>query len=131
MQREIINPWQWQEKYGFVHANKVMDATTTLYLAGQTATDEHGRYAYPDDMARQLDQVVANIETILAQAGMDFSNVVRLNVYTVDLAKMMAAHDHMVELLQSRGCRHVGTLLGVSALAAPDALVEIEVTAAA
>jgi 2-iminobutanoate/2-iminopropanoate deaminase len=85
---------------------------------------------HPGDMKKQLDRVVANIEAVLCAAAMDFSNVVRLNVYTVDMPGILAAHDHMVELLQARGCRHVGTLLGVSALADPNALVEIEVTAA-
>jgi enamine deaminase RidA (YjgF/YER057c/UK114 family) len=42
----------------------------------------------------------------------------------------MAAHDHMTAALQTLGCRHAGTLLGVTGLASPDALVEMEVTAA-
>lgn len=129
MQKEVINPWQWQEQYGFVHGNKVIDASSMLYVAGQIAADEHGRCLHAGDMEQQLDQVVANIEAVLSGAGMDFTHVVRLNVYTVDMSKMLAAHDHMAELLRTRGCRHVGTLLGVSALADPDALVEIEVTA--
>lgn len=130
MQREAINPWQWQEQYGFVHGNKVEDAGTTLYVAGQIAVDEAGNSVHAGDMRKQLEQVIVNIETILGHADMDFSHVVRLNVYTVDMPAMMAAHDHLVALLQARNCRHVGTLLGISALAVPDALVEIEVTAA-
>ena len=130
MQRQIINPWQWQEPYGFVHGNKVEDASTTLYVAGQVAVDDQGNSVHAGDMRGQLEQVIANIETILGQAEMDFSHVVRLNVYTVDMPAMLAAHDHMVALLRERHCRHVGTLLGVAALAAPEALVEIEVTAA-
>lgn len=130
MQREVINPWRWQEQYGFVHGNRITDPSTTLYVAGQIAADESGRCLHPGDMEKQLDQVIANIGTVLSQAKMDFSHVVRLNVYTVDVPKLLAAHDHMVALLQARGCQHVGTLLGVSALADPQALVEIEVTAA-
>lgn len=131
MRREIINPWRWQEKYGFVHANKVTSASSTLYVAGQTAVDENGVCACPGDMTGQLDRVIANIETVLRAADMDFTHVVRLNVYTVDMPGILAAHDHMVDLLHSRGCRHAGTLLGVVALADPQALVEIEVTAVA
>jgi enamine deaminase RidA (YjgF/YER057c/UK114 family) len=130
MKIEIINPWQWQEQYGFVHGNKVSGASTTLYVAGQTAVGEDGRNVSPGDMNRQLDQVVANIETVLRQADMDFSHVVRLNVFVVDMPKMLASHDYMADLLRSRGCRHAGTLVGVTALADPEALVEIEITAA-
>ena len=129
MKKEVINPWTWQEQYGFVQGNKVTGAATTLYLAGQAPVDEQGRCVHPGDMRKQLEQVIHNIETVLRQANMDFTQVVRFNVYTVDVPELLAAHDHMVELLKARGCRHVGTLLGVTALADPDALVEIEVTA--
>lgn len=130
MQREIINPWTWQEAYGFVHANKVSGSGELLFLAGQTASDAQGHTLHPGDMARQIDQVLANIGTILGQGGMDFSHVVRLNIFTVDLPALMAAHDHMTAALQRLGCRHAGTLLGVTGLAAPGALIEMEVTAA-
>ncbi len=130
MQREIINPWTWQEAYGFVHANKVSGSGELLFLAGQTASDAQGHTLHAGDMAKQIDQVLANIGTILAQAGMDFSHVVRLNIFTIDLPALMAAHDHMTAALQKLGCRHAGTLLGVTGLAAPGALIEMEVTAA-
>jgi enamine deaminase RidA (YjgF/YER057c/UK114 family) len=84
---------------------------------------------YPGDMARQIDQVLDNIAAILEQGGMDFSHVMRLNIYTIDMAKMLEAHDHMVQSLAARGCQHTGCLLGVTALASPGALVEMEVTA--
>jgi enamine deaminase RidA (YjgF/YER057c/UK114 family) len=130
MQREIINPWTWQEAYGFVHGNKVSGSGELLFLSGQTASDAQGHTLHPGDMPRQIDQVLANIGTILGEAGMDFSHVVRLNIFTIDLPALMAAHDHMTAALQRLGCRHAGTLLGVSGLAAPGALVEMEVTAA-
>jgi len=46
------------------------------------------------------------------------------------MAAMMQAHDHMTANLKQRGCQHTGCLLGVTALASPGALVEMEVTAA-
>lgn len=130
MQRDIINPWTWQEVYGFEHANKISGARELLFLAGQTASDDKGHTLHPGNMAAQIDQVLANIGIILQQGGMDFSHVVRLNIYTVDLPALLAAHDHMTARLRELGCRHAGTLLGVTGLAAPDALVEMEVTAA-
>ena len=129
MKREIINPWTWQEALGFVHGNKVTNAESTFYLAGQTASDENGHCLFPGDMEKQIDVVLNNIAAILEQGGMDFSNVVRLNIYTVDMEKMMAAHDHMTSSLKQRNCQHTGCLLGVTALASPGALIEMEVTA--
>jgi len=130
MQRDIINPWTWQEAYGFVHANKVSGSSELLFLAGQTASDDQGHTLHAGNMAKQIDQVLANIGRILTEADMDFTHVVRLNIYTIDLPALMAAHDHMTAALQTLGCRHAGTLLGVTGLASPGALVEMEVTAA-
>lgn len=131
LEREIVNPWSWQEALGFVHGHKVTGAASVLFLAGQTASDDDGKCLCIGDMAGQIDQVLRNIGTILRQGGMDFTHVVRLNIYTTDLPKLLASHDHMAARLAELGCRHTGTLLGISALASPGALVEMEVTAAA
>ena len=131
MKRDIINPWTGQEPLGFVHANKVSEASTMLFLAGQTAGDDRGHTLCVGDMAGQIAQTLKNIDTILTQSGMGWGNVMRLNIYTTDLPALLAAHDGMVELLKAYGCQHAGTLLGISGLAAPDALVEMEVTAVA
>lgn len=131
MQRDIIDPWTWQEPLGFVHANRITRPETLLFLAGQTASDENGNCLCPGDMQGQIDQVLRNVGKVLEQSGMDFTHVVRLNIYTTDLAALMASHDHMVSRLRSLGCRHAGTLLAVSGLASPGAMLEIEVTAAA
>ena len=80
--RTIINPWTWQEALGFVHGNKVSQPQEIFFLAGQTASDDDGHCLHPGDMAKQIDRVLDNIATILAQGGMDFSHVVRLNIYT-------------------------------------------------
>ena len=129
MKRTTINPWSWNESLGFVHANKVEAGQTQLFVAGQTASDENGYTLCEGDMAGQITQVLKNIETVLQQSGMDFTNVMRLNIYTTDLPALMAVHEHMVKLLAGYGCSHAGTLLGVSGLAAAGALVEMEVTA--
>lgn len=130
MKREIVNPWSWQEALGFVHGNKVDKPDSLFFLAGQTASDDDGHCLYPGDMEKQLDKVLDNIGVILEQGGMDFSHVVRLNIYTVDMNAILAAHDHMTARLKALGCQHTGCLLGVTALASPGALVEMEITAA-
>jgi enamine deaminase RidA (YjgF/YER057c/UK114 family) len=129
LNREIINPWTWQEALGFVHGNKVSDAESVFYLAGQTASDENGHCLYKGDMEKQIDQVLDNISTILEQGDMDFSNVMRLNIFTIDMEQILKAHNHMTSNLKQRGCQHTGCLLGVTALASPGALLEMEVTA--
>jgi enamine deaminase RidA (YjgF/YER057c/UK114 family) len=130
-QRRIINPWTWQDKYGFVQANEVSGAGRTLYCAGITSVDDDGNLMHAGDIRGQIAQALRNIGVVLGQAGFSFADVVRLVVYTTDVDAFMQAHDYFVDLLAKEGCRHAGTLLGVTRLAGPDMLVEIEVTAVA
>ena len=37
MEKQIINPWQWQENRSYVQAVEVTQAKGTLYVAGQAA----------------------------------------------------------------------------------------------
>ena len=41
-ERRIINPWGWQDAYGFVQANEVSDTQRVLYCAGQVSVDAEG-----------------------------------------------------------------------------------------
>ena len=36
MERKIVNPWQWQDKFGFVQANALTGAERLVLCAGQT-----------------------------------------------------------------------------------------------
>jgi hypothetical protein len=40
MNAEVINPWTWQEQYGFVHGVAVPSGARTVYVAGQAAVDD-------------------------------------------------------------------------------------------
>ena len=131
MQRKIVNPWTWQDKYGFVQANDISNAERLVFCAGQISADDEGNVMHPGDMRAQVEQALNNVETVLKNAELDFSNVVRLNIYTTDVPQLMLVHDYITERLMNAGCRHASTLLGVTGLASPEMMVEIEVTAAA
>ncbi len=129
MERRIINPWTWQDQLGFVQANEVSGAQRTLFLAGQGSVDEEGRPVHPEDMAAQLTQTLDNLETVLREAGAELSDVVRLNYYTTDVDRFFEAYGAAAGRLAEAGCRPASTLLGVTRLAYPELLVEIEATA--
>ena len=130
MERRIINPWTWQDNLGFVQANELTGAQRVLLCAGQTAMDADGRPAHVGDMAAQIGMALDNLETVLGQAGLNLSNVVRLNYYTVDVDAFFAASRVLTDRLSAAGCRPASTLLGITRLAFPELLVEIEATAA-
>ena len=130
MERRIINPWTWQDNLGFVQANELTGAQRVLLCAGQTAMDDDGRPAHVGDMAGQIGMALDNLETVLKQAGLDLSNVMRLNYYTVDIDAFFAAYHVLTDRLAAANCRPASTLLGITRLAFPELLVEIEATAA-
>ena len=129
--RRIINPWGWQDEYGFVQANEVSDAQRVLYCAGQVSVDAEGNPLHPGDMRAQIAQTLDNLETVLETAGFEMSDVARLNFYTTDVDGTMEAWSLIKERLARTGCRQVSTLLGVARLYHPDILIEIEATAVA
>lgn len=129
MEKQIINPWSWQDSFGYSQAIRLRDVSETLVLAGQTAMSADGVPQHPGDMAAQLELTMDNIGTVLAEAGFELADVVRLNLFTTDVDALLAAFGTVADRLAEAGCRPASTLLGVSRLAFPDLLVEIEVTA--
>ena len=129
MEREIVNPWTWQDEFGFVQANVVSGGQRIITCAGQTSVDENGSPLHEGDMAAQVNQALDNLETVLGQAGAKLSDVVRLNYYTTDVDAFIAASETGGARLADAGCRPAATLLGVSRLAFPPLMIEIEATA--
>ena len=129
MNREIINPWTWQDQFGFVQANKVTAGETVLYCAGQTSSNADGQPVHAGDMTAQLDQALDNLEHVLRDAGMTLANVVRLNYFTTDVDAFFGAAEQLAKRLSDGACRPASTLLGVARLAFPQFMIEIEATA--
>lgn len=131
MERRIVNPWTWQDQYGFVQANEVSGVQRSLICAGQASVDADGNPMHAGDMAGQINQALDNLETVLSESGFKMSDVVRLNIYTTDLDLFWGAAEGAGRRLGESGCRPASTLLGIQGLAFPELLVEIEATAVA
>jgi enamine deaminase RidA (YjgF/YER057c/UK114 family) len=122
-----VNPWTWQDAFGFSQAFLVTQPQRILVCAGQTSVDANGKPLHAGDMGAQLDQALRNLETVLQAGGMTLANIVRLNFYVTDLPAFLQASSRLTDKLPTKP---PGTLLGVAALFHPDILVEIEATAA-
>jgi len=130
MDRRIINPWQWQEPFGFVHAHEVHAAQHTLYCAGQLSTNDDGHPVHAGDIRAQVNQAFDNVERVLQAAGYTLADVTRLNYYTTDVDALLANWDVITNRLTVGDCHCTSTLVGVARLAYPEMLIEIEATAA-
>jgi enamine deaminase RidA (YjgF/YER057c/UK114 family) len=124
-----VNPWTWQDAFGFSQAFDVSGAGRVLFCSGQASVDANGGALHAGDMQKQLSQAFDNLDVVLAQAGMTLANVVRLNFYTTDMGAFFKATPQVLERVG--GTRPPGTLLGVASLFHPDILIEIEATAVA
>ena len=103
-------------------------AGNTVYLRGQVAQDlDTGESVHVGDPVGQAEQVMANIESLLAETGASVENVVSCTVYLTDVRH----REPVYRVLRRRlaGVYPVFTGLVVSALARPEWLVEVTVVA--
>jgi enamine deaminase RidA (YjgF/YER057c/UK114 family) len=131
MKRTAVNPWPWSLQLGFNQAELIEGHTRELLCAGQAAMDADGNPQHEGDMRAQIAMAMDNVETVLAEAGMSLANVVRFNLYTTDIDEFFANYDVITERTAAAGITPPGTLLGVTRLAFPELLVELEATAVA
>ena len=126
-----INPWKWQDDFGFSQAIETTGHKRVLRCAGQTSTNADGEPMHAGDMAAQVTLAVDNLETVLMAADMTLSNVVRLNIYTTDVDALMPHYGLLAARLAGAGVQPAATLLGVVRLFEPTIMVEIEADAVA
>jgi enamine deaminase RidA (YjgF/YER057c/UK114 family) len=126
-----VNPWAWQDQYGFSQAIDVRGSQRTVFCAGQTSVDGDGTPMHAGDMVKQINQALDNLEVVLKQAGLTLANVVRLNYYTTDVVAFLNAVAAVGPRMAASNCQPASTLLGVASLFHPDILIDIEATAVA
>lgn len=131
MERTAVNPWAWSMEMGYNQGEIVSGHTRTLYCAGQTAMSGDGKPQHTDDMAAQLALSLDNLEAVLGEGGMSLADLVRLNVYTTDVDRLFEHYGVLASRLGAAGVAPSTTMLGVTRLAVPGLMVELEGTAVA
>lgn len=103
-------------------------AGDTIYVRGQVGQDlDTSESVGIGDPAAQAEQAMANVELLLREAGAGLEHVVKIVVYLVDPRHREPVYRVLGRWL--KGVHPVSTGLVVSALARPEWLVEIDVTA--
>ena len=131
MDRTAVNPWTWSVELGYNQGEVVSGHTRTLYCAGQTAMSGDGKPQHDGDMAAQLALSLDNLEAVLGEAGMSLTDLVRLNVYTTDVDRLFEHYGVLASRLGAARVAPATTMLGVTRLAIPTLMVELEGTAVA
>lgn len=110
----------------YVHAVEARGNARWLYVSGQLGITRDG--SVPENFAGQAEQAFRNVIAILEEAGMAVGDIVRVNTYltdTADIGDYRGIRDRMLDNHAT-----ASTMLVISALAAPQFKIEIEVVAA-
>jgi len=129
VEKRAINPGTWQDQFDFSQAIEVHGPNRVVYCAGQVSADKDGMPLHPGDMTAQFHQALDNLEKVLGLAGLALADVVRLDYYVTDVPAFLEAVPIVGERLKAAGCKPASTLLGVTSLAQPEWLIEVEATA--
>jgi 2-iminobutanoate/2-iminopropanoate deaminase len=109
------------------HYTDAVEAGGFVYVSGMLPIDADGELVGADDVIAQTEQVLRNVGTVLEAAGLTFHDVVKVGVYVRDMADR-----ELINTVRRRyfgEARPASTLVEVSALAHPGALVEVDAVA--
>jgi 2-iminobutanoate/2-iminopropanoate deaminase len=108
------------------HYTDAVKAGGLLFLSGLVPLDEQGALV-GEDAAEQARQVFRNMELVLKAAGCGFDDVVKVTHFLLDIDDRPAINPVRMDFFGE--ARPASTLVEVSALAVPGALLEIEAVA--
>ena len=98
MAREIINTAAAPAAIGtYSQAVKVGD---TVYLSGQIPLVPHTMQLVEGEMSAQIRQVFDNLQAVAAAAGGGLADIVKLNIYLIDLGHFPLVNEVMASYFQ-------------------------------
>ena len=130
MNRTDVNPWPWSLQFGYSQATLVTDMKSQLVGSGQCAVDSDGNPQHVGDVRGQMSLALDNLGKVLQTASMGFEHVVHIRIYATDVDEAMKHFDLFATRFMPVDVTSSMTVLGVTRLALPPFLVEIEATAA-
>ncbi len=126
---KFINPDTLTKPPGYTHVVEARGGRT-VYLSGQVAFDSAGQLVGAGDFESQARQVFSNIQAGLEAVGLNFSHVVKINLFVLDVANLPTlrrVRDEFVNLEHPPA----STLVSVAALFRPEFLFEADAIAVA
>jgi len=124
--RQLINPPELHPAPGFSHV-AVKRGSRLGFIAGQVALAPDFSVVGGDDLYEQTKQAMKNVKIALDAIGATFEDVVRRTVYTKDPTQYETV-SRAIEEVQGSTDHPPQTILGVTGLALPELLIEIECT---
>ena len=124
----IINSKELSAPRGYSHG--ILTTGRLLFVAGQVGWNARAEIV-SDRFVEQFDQALANVLSVVTEAGGAPESIARLTIYVTDKAEYLAAQQEIGGRYRARMGKHYPamTLVEVKALLEDGARVEIEATA--
>ncbi|GER59318.1 RidA family protein [Patiriisocius marinus] len=110
-----------EKAYGYSHAVKIGNS---IKISGAVSMDDEGNPTAVGDLEQQMKNCYADLQKVLAHYGCTFDDVVVENVFTTDMSKFLTAAAYRTEIYKNHF--PTGSWLGVTELAIPEFMIEIE-----
>jgi enamine deaminase RidA (YjgF/YER057c/UK114 family) len=124
--RELINPPELHPTPGFSHI-ALAKGSRLAFIAGEVALAPDFSMIGESDLGQQTEAAMRNLGTALAAIGATFDDVVRRTVYTTQPTEFETITE-AIEKVQGSSEHPPQTIVGVTGLALPGLLIEIEAT---
>jgi len=101
-----------------------------IFVSGQVSWDDKGNVLHASDLRAQTRQTFENMKIALAAAGATFDNVLKFNIYVVNLdrEKWKIVGEERARFI-NRERAPANTMVGVPSLVLDDLMIEIEAIA--
>jgi 2-iminobutanoate/2-iminopropanoate deaminase len=111
----------------YSHVVTVSGDGKIVFIAGQLARDIDGNCVGKGDMRAQMEQTFQNLDRCLKAAGATWADVVKTNTYVTDFDAFQKCGDVRIQYIGV--ATPTSTTVGVTRLAGPDFMIEIEAVA--
>ncbi|CAB3756431.1 Rid family hydrolase [Paraburkholderia humisilvae] len=131
MPKEYINPPGLSKSGYYTRILSITRPSKLIYIAGQVPSDENGKPVHVGDIRSQFIAVLDALTVQLQAAGATWDDVVFRRAYAVDVPAFVehCVRDETFPAPWSREHPSPSTLIGVTALANPSFLIELEIAA--
>jgi enamine deaminase RidA (YjgF/YER057c/UK114 family) len=124
--RELLNPPDLHPAPGFSHV-AIAEGSKVVHFAGQLGIGQDFSLV-ADDLHGQTAAAMRNLKVAMDAAGVGWDDLVRRTIYTVDPTQYETITEAIDEV--TGGAEHpTQTIVGITGLAVPGCLIEIECTA--
>ncbi|WP_336515585.1 RidA family protein [Pollutibacter soli] len=124
----FLNPLTIHKPNGYSHSAIIdLGNSKMVILSGQVALDKDGNLVGKADIAKQTEQVFANIKSSITEIGGNMNQLVKLNYFILHGQEIQPVREVRNKFINT-STPPASTLVKVSGLFRDDILIEIEAT---